>query len=208
MKETLRSYFPQLTDAQIAVFERVPALYRYWNDQINVVSRKDIDNIFEHHILHSLALAKVIRFATDTTILDVGTGGGFPGIPLAIMFPECTFHLVDSIGKKIKVVNEISRELGLKNVTTAHARAEQISGSYDFVVGRAVTALPEFFKLIEKKIHARNRNELSNGIIYLTGGEIEKELTDIKRKITVWNIQDFFSETFFETKKVIHISAV
>jgi 16S rRNA (guanine527-N7)-methyltransferase len=170
-------YFPELNEIQLSQLEQLKPLYEEWNAQINVISRKDIDNFYERHVLHSLGIAKVMKFKPGTHILDVGTGGGFPGIPLAIMFPKCKFHLVDSIGKKIKVVNEVATSLGLKNVTATHQRAEQVKDKYDFVVSRAVTRLDPFIGWIKTKIKSQNKNELPNGILYLKGGDLTEELS-------------------------------
>ncbi len=184
----------------------LPGLYAEWNEKINVISRKDIEHITEKHILHALAIAKVIRFDAGTKILDVGTGGGFPGIPLAILFPDCEFHLVDSIAKKIKVVSEVSNAIRLANVKAEQVRAETLKGSYDFVVSRAVTAFPEFLKWIKKNISTQNHNALPNGILYLKGGDLSEELLGFERQITLYDISDFFDEPFFETKKVVYFS--
>ena len=184
----------------------LPDLYAEWNEKINVISRKDLSNLTEKHILHSLAIAKVIQFNAGTKILDVGTGGGFPGIPLAIMFPDCEFHLVDSIAKKIKVVSEISKAIGLTNVNVEQARAETLKGKYDFVVSRAVTAFPEFLSWVNKNIYRENRNELPNGILYLKGGDLKDELRGFERQITIFDISNYFEEEFFETKKVVYFS--
>jgi 16S rRNA (guanine527-N7)-methyltransferase len=200
----ISKYFPDLTETQYRQLAMLPELYADWNEKINVVSRKDIENITEKHILHSLAIAKIIRFNTGTKILDVGTGGGFPGIPLAILFPDCEFHLVDSIAKKIKVVSEISQAIGLTNVKAEQARAETLSGIYDFVVSRAVTSFPEFLGWIKKNISNQNHNKLSNGILYLKGGDLSDELRGFKHQITLFEISNYFEELFFETKKVVY----
>ena len=194
----------------------LPDLYADWNEKINVISRKDIENIIEKHILHSLAIAKIIQFNAGTKILDVGTGGGFPGIPLAILFPDCEFHLVDSIAKKIKVVNEISNAIGLANVKAEQARAETLKGQYDFVVSRAVTAFPEFLSWVKKNINvgashastplSNRASPLSNGILYLKGGDLTDELRGFERQITLFEISEFFNEEFFKTKKVVYFS--
>jgi len=202
----IQTYFPDLTEKQIRQFAMLPDLYADWNEKINVISRKDIENINEKHVLHSLAIAKIIPFNAGTKILDVGTGGGFPGIPLAILFPDCEFHLVDSIAKKIKVVSEISKTLGLTNVKAEQARAETLKGKYDFVVSRAVTAFPEFLNWVKKNISNENRNQLPNGILYLKGGDLSEELRNFKRQITLFEISKFFAENFFETKKVVYFS--
>lgn len=206
MSTILYKYFPEISPKQREQFDQLQSLYTLWNEQINVVSRKDIEELYERHILHSLAIAKVIQFKDKSTILDIGTGGGFPGIPLAIMFPKCKFHLVDSIGKKIKVVNEVARALELSNVKAEHIRAENIDGEYDFIVSRAVTRLSNFLPWTENKTRKSQRNTLRNGLIALKGGDLEEELTEANRRNTVYNLSDYFKEEFFETKKIVHIS--
>ena len=201
----LIKYFPNLSPKQIELFEQLQPLYAEWNAQINVISRKDFSEFYERHVLHSLAIAKFIRFTPGTKILDVGTGGGFPGIPLAILFPKVQFHLVDSIGKKIKVVNEVVDSLRLMNVKTEQIRAEQLKDKYDFVVSRAVTRLPEFANWIRKNILAKQKNALPNGILYLKGGDLTDEIKSFKHNIFVQNISEYFDEEFFETKKVVHL---
>lgn len=203
--EELRKLFPFLTDLQLEQYKKLPLLYKEWNDRINVISRKDIDSIYEHHILHSLGIATVTLFKSNAKILDVGTGGGFPGIPLAIMFPETQFYLIDSIGKKIKVVNAIGAELGLTNVKAEQIRAEEVKGKFDFIVSRAVTALPDFFKWVKDKIAKENNHEIKNGILYLKGGDFEEELQQLPVKSTVYPLDKYFEDDFFETKKVVHI---
>ncbi len=203
MKE-ITKYFPDLSESQIKQFAMLGDLYKEWNTKINVISRKDIDNIYEHHILHSLAIAKVIEFKRGTKLLDVGTGGGLPGIPLAILFPKCNFHLIDAIGKKITVVNEISKAIGLSNVYGEHVRVEKLKTQYDFIISRAVTQFDKFWKICHKNISKKSINTLENGIIYLKGGDFEDELIDIKNRITITPISNYFTEPFFETKKVIH----
>jgi len=183
----------------------LPELYAFWNSQINVISRKDIDFLMERNVLHSLGIAKIVSFNSGTEILDIGTGGGFPGIPLAIMFPETEFLLVDSIGKKIKVVNELSHALNLLNVKTIQARAEEVNKKVDFVVSRAVTALPDFMKWVSGKFKTKNMNSIHNGVLYLKGGDIHSELSPLDNYWKVYNLQDYFPETFFETKKVVHL---
>ncbi len=202
--ETINKYFPNLSEEQVAQFEQLESLYKLWNAQINVISRKDIEALYTRHVLHSLAIAKVLEFRPKSKILDVGTGGGFPGIPLAILFPKSNFLLVDSIGKKIKVVREISTALGLKNVKTQHIRAEKIQGQFDFVVSRAVTKMDVFVKWIKKKVATKHKHELRNGILYLKGGNLTEELVPFP-KASLYPISEYFSETFFETKKVVHI---
>jgi 16S rRNA (guanine527-N7)-methyltransferase len=201
----IKKYFPDLSSNQLKQFEELRELYQYWNERINVISRKDIDHLYEKHVLHSLAIAKVIQFEVGTTILDVGTGGGFPGIPLAILFPNAEFHLVDSIGKKIKVVEEVAGDIKLKNLEASHCRVQQINESFDFVVSRAVTNLPDFLNWTKNKVSRKSFNQLKNGTIYLKGGEFEDELSLIRKNYKVYSISDFFEEEFFETKKVVHI---
>lgn len=203
--EKIFQYFPELTEKQKNQFSRLKELYVFWNNQINVISRKDLEDFYERHVLHSLAIAKIIHFKNETKILDVGTGGGFPGIPLAILFPECSFTLVDSIGKKIKVVNEVSSALGLTNVKTFHSRVEQVNDTFDFIVSRAVTAMPVFLGWVKGKIHAKHKNSLKNGILYLKGGDLTEEMSSINKEITYFSIHDFFNEEFFETKKVVYL---
>jgi len=201
----ISKYFPQINEKQADLFQQLQPLYAEWNAQINVISRKDFSEFYERHVLHSLAIAKFIRFKANTKILDVGTGGGFPGIPLAIFFPEVHFHLVDSIGKKIKVVNEVAKSLELKNVTAEQIRAEEIKDKYDFVISRAVTKLPEFVPWIQKNISSKQINALPNGIIYLKGGDLTDEIKPFKKKIFVQNINEYFEEEFFDTKKIVHL---
>lgn len=207
MPETdlIKSYFPDLTAIQMEQFEKLGGLYKEWNDKINVISRKDIDNIFINHVLHALGIAKVISFKPGAEVLDVGTGGGFPGIPLAIMFPQTQFHLVDSIGKKITVVTEVAKALGLKNVKAEQARAEQLKGKYDFIVSRAVTRMKEFHGWIQHKVKPQSIHNLDNGILYLKGGDLDEEMNELKRPYSVYNLPDYFKEEFFETKKVIYV---
>ncbi len=201
----IQKYFPDLTEEQNRQFILLQSLYEEWNNKINVISRKDIDQLYERHVLHSLAIAKIIRFKNKTSILDVGTGGGFPGIPLAILFPECSFHLVDSIEKKINVVQKISLALNLRNITSEKIRAEKIKNQYDFIVSRAVTAFPAFYNWVKTKIKHESKNELKNGILYLKGGDLNEELKDFKSKIKTFEISKFYSESFFETKKIIYL---
>ena len=202
--ELLRKYFPELTTDQISKFEKLEELYKDWNLKINVVSRKDIDELYLRHVLHSLGIAKVQRFAPGSKILDVGTGGGFPGIPLAIMFPDSTFHLVDSIGKKIKVVEEVSEGLGLENVTAYNQRVEELKGSYDFIVSRAVAVMPTFVRWIKGKIAKESQHERRNGILYLKGGDLTEELKDY-RTAQIFELSDYFEEDFYDTKKVVYL---
>ena len=201
----LLTYFPHLTDEQRAQFTALDGLYRDWNAKINVISRQDIDALYEKHVLHSLGIAKIVQFKPGTEILDVGTGGGFPGIPLAILFPMVKFHLVDSIGKKITVVNGVAESLGLTNVRAGQVRAEQISETYDFVVSRAVTRLKPFMGWMRYKILKRGNNDIPNGVLYLKGGDLTDELAEIPDKRTVYNLSDYFTGEFFETKKIVHI---
>ncbi|MCX6232139.1 MAG: 16S rRNA (guanine(527)-N(7))-methyltransferase RsmG [Bacteroidetes bacterium] len=201
----IKKYFPDISQEQMEMFEKLIPLYTEWNTKINVISRKDIENLAVNHILHSLAIAKVIQFKKGTTILDVGTGGGFPGIPLAILFPECDFHLIDSIGKKITVVEAVAEGIGLKNLTAEKLRVEDIDRRFNFIVSRAVTTLPEFYNWVKHLVLPKSQNELKNGIIYLKGGDLTDELRKFKNYSTIYNISDFFEEEFFETKKVIHI---
>jgi len=201
----IQKYFPELTNLQESQFGMLQSLYEDWNSKINVISRKDIEQLYERHVLHSLGIVKFVQFVPDTSVLDVGTGGGFPGIPLAIMFPESQFHLVDSIGKKIKVVEAVSAELKLQNVTSEKARAEDVAGSFDFVVSRAVTSLPVFYGWVKGKIKKQDNNSIRNGIVYLKGGDFEAELKDFKNRSKVYPLSSFFEEPFFETKKIVHI---
>jgi len=196
-------YFPNLTNNQIKKFDQLETLYKNWNSKINVISRKDIDELYLKHVLHSLSIAKVIKFKDNTTILDVGTGGGFPGIPLAILFPKCQFLLVDSINKKINVVNAISESLNLGNVSSLVSRVEHIKSKHDFIVSRAVTKMKKFRNLVKGKISSNNTNVLNNGIIYLKGGDLKEEMMDISHQI--FNISDYFTEDFFDTKKIVYL---
>lgn len=204
--ELILKYFPDLTEEQKRQFAALYDLYTDWNSKINVISRKDIENLYEHHVLHSLGIAKVIRFKPGTKVMDLGTGGGFPGIPLAILFPEVQFHLVDSIGKKVRVATEIAGSIGLKNITTRHARAEEEKQLFDFVVSRAVMPLTDLLKIIRKNISPKQQNALPNGLICLKGGELERETMPVKNKTTMWNLKEFFGEEFFETKKVVYVA--
>ena len=203
--QNILKYFPNLTSEQITRFERMDSVYRDWNSKINVISRKDIDSLYEKHILHSLAIAKIVSFRTGGRILDVGTGGGFPGIPLAILFPESRFVLIDSTGKKIKVVQAVVEELDLKNVTAIHTRVEDVKEEFDFVVSRAVTAFPAFVGLVKKNISRKPQNSIPNGIIYLKGGDFQDEIKDYKRVAEIIEIAKFFIEPYFETKKIIYL---
>ena len=203
MDEILK-YFPNLTDIQKEQFQKLDFLYHDWNEKINVISRKDIDALYTKHILHSLGIAKIIKFEPGTYVLDVGTGGGFPGIPLAILFPETRFHLIDIIAKKIKVVQAVAEGLELKNVKAEQLRAELVKGDFDFIVSRAVTNMPDFVSWVKTKIKKNNKHELKNGILYLKGGDLTEELKDFP-KATEYNLADFFEDEFFETKKVVHV---
>lgn len=200
----ITKYFPEITQEQREQFSMLQELYHDWNLKINVVSRKDIDELYLRHVLHSLAIAKIQNFIPGASILDVGTGGGFPGIPLAILFPETNFHLVDSIGKKIKVVDEVVAGLGLKNVKTSNDRVENIKGQYDFIVSRAVAAMPTFVHWVEGKIAKKSNHEFQNGILYLKGGDLSEELKDFP-KARIFEISDYFEEPFYETKKVVYL---
>ena len=202
----LTKYFTDLNDQQLDQFGRMHSLYEEWNAKINVISRKDIEQLYERHVLHSLAIAKIIRFKPGTTVLDVGTGGGFPGIPLAIFFPETTFLLVDSIGKKIKVVNEVAVALSLKNLKAEHLRVEEVKPKFDFVVSRAVTAFPRFVEMVRPRVSGQNNNDLPNGILYLKGGDFDEEIKPYGNQIKVYELQHYFQEEFFETKRLIHMT--
>ncbi len=197
-------YFPEITDEQKQQFEKLEQLYTEWNEKINVISRKDMDGLYEKHILHSLGIAKVMPFADGTKVLDVGTGGGFPGIPLAILFPEVSFTLIDSIGKKIKVVEAVSEGLGLKNVTAVHGRAEKLKEKFHFVVSRAVTQMPEFLRWLKGKFEKEQFNEKHNGVLYLKGGDLAEELAGLRCEI--FQLKNYFEEEFFDTKKVVYLS--
>ena len=198
-------YFPHVDEHQRKQFDELRSLYSFWNEKINVISRKDIDNLYVNHVLHSLGIAKVMEFRESTNILDVGTGGGFPGIPLAILFPDTHFHLVDSIGKKITVVKNVADALQLKNVSAEQVRAEDIKDSYDFIVSRAVTRLKEFYGWVHNKTKRTSSHPLQNGILYLKGGELDDELAELRKPYTVFHLKDYFQEDFFETKKVVYV---
>lgn len=203
--DIINKYFPNLTDTQKEQFAALDALYRDWNSKINVISRKDIDNLYEHHILHSLAIAELIRFKPGTNIMDLGTGGGFPGIPLAIMFPETKFHLVDSIGKKIRVCEEVKKAIGLQNVTTQWCRAEEVKQQFHFVVSRAVMPLPDLVKIVRKHICREQMNALPNGLICLKGGELAEEAKPFGKAAQITNLSEYFDEEFFQTKKLVYL---
>lgn len=204
--EIILKYFPNLSEVQKQQYQALYDLYADWNSKINVISKKDIVNLYEHHVLHSLGIAKIINFRPGTSVMDLGTGGGFPGIPLAIMFPETKFHLVDSIGKKVKVATEIANAIGLKNVTTRHCRAEEEKQLFDFVVSRAVMPLTDLLKIIRKNIKTEQINPLPNGLICLKGGELEKEVMPVKHQTLIHDLNQNFEEEFFETKKVVYVT--
>jgi len=205
MISIITKYFPHLSEKQINQFAQLQSLYEHWNAQINVISRKDIEFLYERHILHSLGIAKVISFKANTNIMDVGCGGGFPGIPLAILFPESIFYLIDSIGKKIKVVNEVATAIGLTNVRAEHKRAEEVKEKFEFVVSRAVTEFPVFYRWVQNKISSKQFNELPNGILYLKGGDLSEEFKSFQKWVLFYDLKDYFSEEFFETKKVVYL---
>lgn len=204
--DIILKYFPNLSEVQQQQFAALYDLYTDWNSKINVISRKDITNLYEHHVLHSLGIAKVMQFRPETAVMDLGTGGGFPGIPLAILFPETHFHLVDSIGKKVKVATEIANAIGLKNVTTRHCRAEEEKQLFDFVISRAVMPLTDLLKIIRKNIKKEQHNALPNGLICLKGGELEREVMPVKHQTLMYDLKDYFEEEFFETKKVVYVT--
>ncbi len=203
--QLILSYFTNLTEKQIEQFDRLEELYQEWNAKINVISRKDMDQFYVHHVLHSLGIAKVIGFKPGTKILDIGTGGGFPGIPLAILFPETHFHLVDSIGKKITVVKEVAKALKLANVEAQQARAESLVRKYDFVISRAVTRMVNFYPWVKGKIKREDFNEFQNGILYLKGGDVDEEMEELDKSYVTYHLSDYFKEEFFETKKVVYM---
>lgn len=204
MSEIIKNYFPTLTTKQIEQFELLEPLYKDWNSKINVISRKDIDELYVRHVLHSLGIAKVQEFKAGSSIMDVGTGGGFPGIPLAILYPDTEFYLIDAIAKKIKVVQEVVDALELKNVKSAQQRAEKVKGEFDFIVSRAVTNMPDFVKWVRNKVKKQSQHQLKNGILYLKGGDLTEELA-LYQTATTYDLSDYFKEDFFETKKVVHL---
>ncbi len=202
--QIIQHYFPNISEIQLEQFQQLEGLYKDWNSKINVISRKDIEELYVRHVLHSLGIAKVISFKAGSKILDVGTGGGFPGIPLAILFPDSKFHLVDSIGKKLKVVEGVAEALSLKNIKTTHGRAEDVKGEFDFIVSRAVTSMPIFAGWVKNKIAKTQNHDLKNGILYLKGGDLSEEL-QVFRTTKIYELSDYFKEEFFETKKVVHL---
>ena len=206
MTDLIVKYFPHLTADQIAKFNQLTTLYPQWNERINVISRKDIEELELRHVIHAMSIAKYTNFTDGSNIIDVGTGGGFPGIPLAILFPKCNFHLVDSIGKKIKVVQTIAETLGLKNVKAQQIRSENVKAKYDFVVSRAVTAFPRFVYLTKHLVNTKQNNAISNGILYLKGGDFDEEIAPFKKRASIISLTDYYEEDFFETKKLIHLT--
>ncbi|MBR7049102.1 MAG: 16S rRNA (guanine(527)-N(7))-methyltransferase RsmG [Prevotella sp.] len=205
MMELIKKYFPELTDEQERQFAMLDALYRDWNAKINVISRKDIDNLYEHHVLHSLALAKALHFKAGTKVLDFGTGGGFPGIPMAILFPDVQFKLIDGTGKKIRVATEVAQAIGLKNVVAEHRRGEEEKGKYDFVISRAVMPLPDLMKIVRKNISSKQQNAMLNGIFVLKGGNIDSEIHPYRKNVEVSDISQWFKEEWFKEKYVIYV---
>ena len=206
--EIILKYFPGLTEKQIQQYREIPAIYEHWNSQINVISRKDIELLTERHVLHSLGIAKVMNFLPGEQVLDVGTGGGFPGIPLAIMFPDTQFHLVDAIGKKIKVVQDVAKALNLTNITATHSRAEDVPAKFNFVISRAVTRLKDFYPWVKSKFNKTSGNTFSNGIFYLKGGDLQQEITESGLTVCQFYLKDYFTEEFFETKQVVYVKGV
>jgi 16S rRNA (guanine527-N7)-methyltransferase len=203
--DLIRKYFPWLSEQQLSQLAALETLYADWNSKINVISRKDMEQFYVHHVLHSLSIANVIRFQPGTKIMDVGTGGGFPGIPLAIVFPDSRFHLVDSIGKKIKVVEAVAESIGLKNVNASHARAESVNEKFDFIVSRAVATFAEFIPWVKKSIRKESINGIPNGILYLKGGDLTEEMQAVKNYYEIFELKEFFEEEFFETKKLVYV---
>ena len=206
--QIIEKYFSSLSEEQKAKFAALGELYNDWNSKINVISRKDIDNLYTHHILHSLGIAKIIQFSSGSSIMDVGTGGGFPGIPLAILFPECNFHLVDRIGKKIKVASEIVQSIGLQNVTCKHCGVEEEKAKFDFIVSRAVMPLGDLMKLIRKNIKKEQQNAMPNGLICLKGGDLQSEVAPFRKVSIIYDLKDYFEEEYFDTKKVIYVPII
>jgi 16S rRNA (guanine527-N7)-methyltransferase len=205
--DTILKYYPDISSIQQSQFTSLFELYKEWNEQINVISRKDIDNLYEHHVLHSLSIKEVINFRPGSSVLDLGCGGGFPGIPLAIMFPDVDFHLVDSVGKKLKVASSVSESIGLQNVRFSHCRGEELKGyTYDFVVSRAAMSLPALVRCVGKNIKPTQHNVLPNGILALKGGSLDTELREIRRLCTIWDISSFYSEPYFSEKKIVHVT--
>lgn len=204
--QIIEKYFPHLSEEQKTQFAALDELYKDWNSKINVISRKDIDNLYTHHVLHSLGIAKIIQFTPGSTLLDVGTGGGFPGIPLAILFPECQFHLVDRIGKKVKVASEVAQSIGLQNVTSRHCGVEEEKNKFDFVVSRAVMPLGDLLKLIRKNVRKEQQNAMPNGLICLKGGKLQSEVAPFKKTSIIYDLKDYFKEEYFDTKKVVYVS--
>lgn len=205
MIELIEKYFPKLSERQREQYAALGTLYPEWNAKINVISRKDIDNLYEHHILHSLGIAEVLQFTDGTTLVDVGTGGGFPGIPLAIMFPNCHFHLIDRIGKKVRVATEIATAIGLDNVSFRHAGIEEEKEKFDFAISRAVMPLPDLVKLVRKNISPKQHNAMANGLLCLKGGNLEYEIAPLRKRLLEFDLSDYFKEEFFETKKVLYV---
>lgn len=203
--QIIDKYFPNLSQRQKEQFQNLDTLYREWNAKINVISRKDIDNLYEHHVLHSMAIAKIVRFKPGTSILDFGTGGGFPGIPLAILFPECRFHLIDGTGKKVNVAAEVAKAIGLENVEAVHRRGEEEKGKFDFIVSRAVMPMPDLVKIVRKNISTKQQNSIANGIIVLKGGDLTAELKPYHKIVEVTPISRFFDEEWFKEKDVIYL---
>jgi 16S rRNA (guanine527-N7)-methyltransferase len=204
-EQRIFEYFPELTEIQRQQISDLYVLYSDWNSKINVISRKDMEHFYERHVLHSLAIAKVIKFLPAANVLDVGTGGGFPGLPLAILFPETNFHLVDAIGKKIKVVQEVAAALGIKNISTSHQRAEEVKANFDFVVSRAVTRIEEFYPWVARKFKSTSKHDMDNGILYLKGLDLEEEFNALKKPYQVFPLSDYFTEEFFSSKAVLYV---
>lgn len=202
----INKYFPELTETQVGQIAQLESLYVEWNQKVNVISRKDIQNLYEHHVLHSLGIAKVIRFISGSKVMDLGTGGGFPGVPLAILMPDVEFHLVDSVGKKVRVAESVAKAIGLNNVICSHSRAEEIKEEYDFIVSRAVMSLVDLMKCGKKNISKTQRNSMPNGFVVLKGGDLHAEIASINNLCTEWELSDWFTEDYFKEKKVVHVS--